>query len=234
MIAPARSACEHGGGSRTRDRLRCRQSPIRSDLRANGAANGNRTRVPRSTTWCPGCWTMAAFQFNDLLPGGFESPPDRAGTGVVPVNDGRGKKAAGRQGRRSGFSQSRENPLPARARIRGLPDLRRIGQNAVRSCSSQNVIEILGGRSRRRSALRHARRQPANPCLPRGQRLRRVTWGRRPDAALPHESGLMPLPHEMELVGVEPTIFPVRTGRCAIEPQPQGPARTPADDVSPR
>jgi hypothetical protein len=37
----------------------------------------------------------------------------------------REKMAAGRGCRRSGFGQSREDPLPARARIRGLPDLRR-------------------------------------------------------------------------------------------------------------
>ena len=34
------------------------------------------------------------------------------------------KMAAGRGYRRSGFGQSRENPLPARAQIGGLPDLR--------------------------------------------------------------------------------------------------------------
>jgi hypothetical protein len=34
-------------------------------------------------------------------------------------------------------SQSREDPLPARARIGGLPDLRQCVQNAERSCSSR-------------------------------------------------------------------------------------------------
>lgn len=43
---------------------------------------------------------------------------------LSPVEPAMKKMAAGRGYRRSGFGQSRENPLPARARIGGLPDLR--------------------------------------------------------------------------------------------------------------
>ena len=102
-------------------------------MKAAPPSGGNGARLPEDRVVAgvgiaPTC--MAYEARLDLSPAN-----PRCGQGPSPsiapcgeagdVGAGAWKMAAGRGCRRSGFGQSRENPFPARARLWGLPDLRR-------------------------------------------------------------------------------------------------------------
>lgn len=76
-----------GGLAPPADRVATGRPPVRTALARAGAPSGNRTRIPRSTIWCPGRWTMRT--------GG----PGRIRTGIGRVRSGHpavGRQANGR------------------------------------------------------------------------------------------------------------------------------------------